>query len=378
LNTDLVVLAARVALCQRRWQRNCGSNAKRRRFRFELRKVSAGGGLLIDGGGSDDGALTTDTACVGETKQAEKIPLAMYILLDKSGSMINSGSPKWSQAVNAINTFASDQSLVAVKVALQAWSGQGPCDGSIYDTPAIPMSPVPTSAPQIASWLAGIYPDGNTPTQGALVSRSTPPSTRARIPVKVIGLLITDGCPRPAMSRSPLWRGSQDPLSRFASILVYTMGMRGADFGLLDSIAQAAAPAKRLTRPRAVKRLIDALQTISGSALSASSRSDTGKWHARSRKGQRRIHPERAASSRFTRSTTAACVQWGWYYDDPSSRRASSSVPRPATRSSRTPWSHRPDPRCKIESAGMKNVFQRRRRPARVARCRLIVRRLWQ
>ncbi|HMR76503.1 MAG TPA: hypothetical protein PKD61_15380, partial [Polyangiaceae bacterium] len=52
-----------------------------------------GGTILIDAGGSGDGALTADSACVGETKQAELIPLSMYILLDKSASMTNFGSP---------------------------------------------------------------------------------------------------------------------------------------------------------------------------------------------------------------------------------------------------------------------------------------------
>jgi hypothetical protein len=283
---------------------------------------ATGGGLAIDGGLTGDGALTADSACVGETKQAEKIPLSMYILLDRSGSMTNYGSPKWSQAVNAINTFVSDQSLVAIKVALQAWSGQGPCDGSVYDTPAIPMSPVPASAPQIASWLSTLSPYGNTPTQGALLGlqKYTTQYASQNPGEKVIGLLVTDGLPTTcSLSQSVLMGIASNTFNGTPSILVYTMGMQGADFGLLDLLAQAGGTGKAFDATGGTQAFIDALQTISGSALSCEFEVPTPETGT--------LDPDKvnveftptsgAAQPLYKVDNEAACVAWGWYYDDP-------------------------------------------------------------
>jgi hypothetical protein len=283
---------------------------------------ATGGGILIDGGDPGDGALTADSACVGETKQAEKIPLAMYILLDKSGSMTSGGSPKWSQAVNAINAFASDQSLVAIKVALQAWSGNGPCDGSVYDTPAIAMSPVPGAAPQIAGWLSSLYPSGNTPTQGALLGlrKYTSQYASQNPGEKVVGLLITDGLPTTCnLSQSTLTGIAASSFNGSPSVLVYTMGMQGADFGLLNQIAQAGGTGKAFDATAGTQAFIDALQTISGSALSCEFEVPTP--------AEGTLDPEKvnleftptggSVQQLYKVDNEAACVDWGWYYDDP-------------------------------------------------------------
>ncbi len=282
-----------------------------------------GGTILIDAGGSGDGALTADSACVGETKQAELIPLSMYILLDKSASMTNFGSPKWSQAVSALNAFAGDQSLVATKIALQSWSGDGPCNGSVYDTPAIPMGLVPTTAPQVQSWLASINPNGNTPTQGALLglTKFTTQYATQNPGEKVVGLLVTDGLPtRCNLGTSTLTGIAAAAFNGTPSILTYTMGMQGADFGLLDAIAQAGGTSKAFNATGGTQAFIAALQAITGSALACEfeiPKPDNG-----STLDPDKVNVEFTPSSGgkqpvYKVDNLAACVPWGWYYDDP-------------------------------------------------------------
>ena len=287
---------------------------------------SAGGGdsgitINIDAG-SGDGALTADSACVGETKQAELIPLSMYILLDRSSSMVSHGSPKWSQALAALNAFAGDQSLIATKIALQSWAGEGPCDGSYYDTPAVPMGQVPTVAPQVANWLLGINPKGNTPTQGALLglTKFTTQYAAKNPGEKVVGLLVTDGLPtRCDTSQSTLSGIAASAFNGTPSIPTYVMGMQGANFALLDAIAQAGGTGKSFDVTAGTQAFTSALQAISGSALACEFEiptPDTGT-----------LDPERvnveftpgtgAPQQVFKVDNLAACVPWGWYYDDP-------------------------------------------------------------
>src|SRR5262245_7253407 len=90
--------------------------------------TTSGGTAGAFGGGGSGGA--GGSTCVGEVFPIERTPLAIYIMLDKSGSMLAPGSNKWQQATTAINAFASDPTLAGVKVALQTWSGAGPCDGT--------------------------------------------------------------------------------------------------------------------------------------------------------------------------------------------------------------------------------------------------------
>ncbi len=318
---SLVIFAGRVAGCSAD-----GSTASGR----PIGGGGAGGGggdsggtILIDAAATGDGALTADSACVGETKQAELIPLSMYILLDKSASMTNYGSPKWSQAVAALNAFASDQSLVATKVALQSWSGNGPCNGSVYDTPAIPMGLVPTTAPQVATWLSGIPPTGNTPTQGALLglTKFTAQYATQNPGEKVVGLLVTDGLPtRCDLSPSTLTGIAATALAGSPSILTYTMGMQGADFGLLNAIAQAGGTTKAFDATGGTQAFITALQAISGSALACEfeiPKPDNG-----STLDPDKVNVEFTPSAGgkqpvFKVDNLAACVPWGWYYDDP-------------------------------------------------------------
>ena len=60
--------------------------------------------------------------CVGETKMAEEAPVDMYIMLDKSGSMLEAtgaGPTKWDAIRDALSSFVQDPQSAGLGVGLQ-------------------------------------------------------------------------------------------------------------------------------------------------------------------------------------------------------------------------------------------------------------------
>jgi hypothetical protein len=109
-------------------------------------------------------------------------PVAMYIMLDQSGSMAQAGSTtsntKWSVVVDGITTFVNDTRSAGLDVALGFFpplfgssvaKNANMCDGLNYQTPEVPMGTLPGNASAITSKLSNQAPTGlGTPTEGAL------------------------------------------------------------------------------------------------------------------------------------------------------------------------------------------------------------------
>lgn len=75
--------------------------------------ASFGGTGMLDNG---------DPSCVGETQGAEPIEVDMYVMLDRSGSMLgltNDGTTKWDAVRSALIAFASDPASMGLGVGLQ-------------------------------------------------------------------------------------------------------------------------------------------------------------------------------------------------------------------------------------------------------------------
>lgn len=276
---------------------------------------SDGGGGIIFGGdasrrGNGDGALTSDSACGKSVLAPEAItvdasivenihctaeapqPLALYIMLDNSGSMDDSN--KWKNAVAAITSFVKSDTTAhgsawtcvnddggtvpppsdlpppgagSISVAIQYFHPQNApnnsdvCDGSAHSTPAVPMDVLPDNAQPIIDSLGKTSPGGDTPTTGALTGGTQYcASYQAAHPdKKCVVVLVTDGqpngcglsdnCPPDAGNNNG---GCVDPNSArvltpiagdaFSNdhVITFTVGMSGispAGFVLLNTIA---------------------------------------------------------------------------------------------------------------------------------------------
>lgn len=85
--------------------------------------LSAGvGGIQVTSG---TGGAGGEPACAGETKTAELVPLDIYIMLDKSGSMLDKTGPmangpsKWEAVTQGLNAFFNDPQSAGLGVGLQ-------------------------------------------------------------------------------------------------------------------------------------------------------------------------------------------------------------------------------------------------------------------
>jgi hypothetical protein len=229
------------------------------------------GGLNIDAS-QPDGKVDKDASCGDIKEEATKIPLAMYIMLDQSCSMDD--GVKWPAAVDGITQFVQGKSFAGIKVALQMFptlADNGQCSGSGYDTPAVPMGVLPGNAQPIINGLPSSANGFDTPTEGALNGLINYCKTYAgqNPKEKVIALFITDGEPNgcnevPSALSGVLSNG----FVQAPSILTFAMGMSGADFTLLDQLAQAGGTGVSFDLSSGgAQALAGVLQSIAGSAI---------------------------------------------------------------------------------------------------------------
>ena len=169
---------------------------------------------------NDSGIVGTDTGlqlaveeidagppeeCVNESAQADIVPLDIYVMLDKSGSMNWYG--RWDAVTDALKTFVNDSNSTGITVALDYFPDGGwpsYCDWERYDDPAVAWIALPGGASTIESSLDGTGPGGNTPTRPALEGAIA--YARARetaMPThKSIVVLATDGDPTSCSNNS--------------------------------------------------------------------------------------------------------------------------------------------------------------------------------
>ena len=84
-----------------------------------------GGGSGGSGGSSGDGG----DSCAGEVSEAERIPLDMIVMLDRSLSMnqLAGAQTKWAAVVSALNGFFADDESAGIGVGIQYFPANPPC-----------------------------------------------------------------------------------------------------------------------------------------------------------------------------------------------------------------------------------------------------------
>ena len=128
-------------------------------------------------------------------------PVSMYFMLDRSASMEEtSGSDsKWDVMVDAINTFANDSDSNFLALGLQYFpvDGAADCDGTKYETPAVPVRVLPDNAHYIEVSLADTVPGVFTPMEPALIGvTGFCQQFQAEHPDEpCVGVLVSDGAP---------------------------------------------------------------------------------------------------------------------------------------------------------------------------------------
>jgi hypothetical protein len=277
---------------------------------------------------SYDAQESEKDVCANVVVEAKLPTLAIYILLDRSGSMTFAN--KWQTAIDGISQFVQDSDAAGMKVALQYFplgpedAGES-CDGLQYATPAVPMGALPAHAAAMLASLNAALPEGTTtPTEGALrgiaqfgaAYGSVPPGSAER----VIGLLMTDGMPAGPCDNTTagLEAIAAASFGGTPSVPLYVLGMSGADFNVLSAIAAAGgtAAAYNVTSGGAAAFLI-ALKAIQGKAIGCEfSIPETDAGLIDPGQVQVLFTPTGGTTQKLGRQTGGGTCGLGWYFDD--------------------------------------------------------------
>ncbi len=206
-------------------------------------------GLLAEEGeaqqftGADAGALPEAGACLSEIVKAETVPLAMLVLLDRSGSM---AGEKWTSATKAVRAFADRSEVVGMQMGLQFFpplAGED-CNASAYKALPVPIAKLPDNVLSINDKLTSTVVSGGTPMKSGLEGAiAAMQDFLAKAPPhEGVVILVTDGdpsgCGNVANVASVAASGASPPAGA-PRVRTFAVGMAGATFSNLDQIAAA-------------------------------------------------------------------------------------------------------------------------------------------
>jgi Mg-chelatase subunit ChlD len=196
--------------------------------------------------------------CAGTSAEAEAVQLAMFVMLDKSGSMLDTvggGSTRWDAVRSALNQFFGSAEAAGIKVALNYFPLQDPsgttCSENYYYNPAVPMGLISGPGDQqvnaLSASMAAAKPEGGTPTQVALAAAlKYAADWKLAFPNdKPIVVLATDGEPGDGCGATleNSTAAAANGNSGSPSVPTYVIGV-GPQLANLDQIASAGGTTK--------------------------------------------------------------------------------------------------------------------------------------
>jgi hypothetical protein len=244
--------------------------------------AGAGAASGVGGAGATtDSSSSTgiDNACADAVITPEKVPVTMYIMFDKSGSMLF--DQKWAGATAALIAFFQDEDSAGLEIALRFFPDDEPvagcnevaCSESACETPLVDAGFLTVepghSDPQqqaLVEAVNGRSPGGETPMYPALAGAATWAVAHSDAANKrTVVVLVTDGEPNGCNESAPAIAALAGDAFAQAEVLTYAIGMAGASLSQLDQIAQAGGTDKAFvvgTGSSVNKDLVDALEKI--------------------------------------------------------------------------------------------------------------------
>jgi hypothetical protein len=218
------------------------------------------------------------TTCISTQQKAESVPLAMLVLIDRSGSM---QGEKWDAATKAVRAFADRSEVVGMEMGVQFFPPLGNadhCDTGSYKNLAVPIAPLPDNVIPIQQRVTSSAADGgDTPMEPGLAGSID--AMRAFLDKEPMHqgviILVTDGdpagCSSSVSSVAAAAASGLKPATDLPSVRTFTVGMAGASFGSLDQIAQAGGSPKSFnvgSGAGAQQALLDALDEVRKGVIS--------------------------------------------------------------------------------------------------------------
>jgi hypothetical protein len=220
-------------------------------------------------GPSDDGSVAPDAACASVAVPAQPVALDMVIMLDRSATMRqplssiptcrvgDATNSRWCYSINALGGFFAAPTSNGMGVALEffphgncGWVNYPTeqncctlgacCDGADEAVPDVVLGELPAQLPTLIAALNAQDPLGTTtPLEAALRGMTHYAASAKRPDRQMVGLITTDGspngCERDTNSLANILRQHRDTTGQ----LTFVVGMTGADYAVLEDLAQA-------------------------------------------------------------------------------------------------------------------------------------------
>jgi hypothetical protein len=244
---------------------------------------SGGDGIVVTGlGGADAGA--SSGAC-GITLKPEQIikPVGIFIMQDRSGSMVTGYPPpaspdSWNNSTAAVTAFVNDPSSDGISVGLGSFPalGSAPPDcssGTNCGTPIVPIAALPGNAsPMITAMQTTAKPDNpiaNTPTEcgiRGMISQCQQWQTANGI--TCVNLLVTDGTPTECNTNDANLVALVAN-AKAQGFSTFVIGLPGSNLQALNQLAQAGGTNAAIDVSAGVTAFVDALNKIRATVATA-------------------------------------------------------------------------------------------------------------
>lgn len=295
--------------------------------------AGVGGGFSGSGGSSTGGFA----ACASASVEGERIPVQMYIMFDKSGSMLE--NQKWAGATAALTAFFQDDDSAGLNVALRFFPDDDPvagcnetaCDVAACATPLVEvgeLNALPAhSDPQQEALVTAVQsksPAGQTPMYAALAGATQWASGEASENLETAVVLVTDGEPNGCNEDAAAIAQLAADAHAESGVFTYAIGMQGALISQLDQIAAAGGTdsAFVIGQGSVNKDLVAAFESIGTEAIActmALPESATVGEEVNPAEVNVTYTPSDSDQSETIGQVMSAgdCAGGGWYYDDP-------------------------------------------------------------
>ena len=315
-----------------------------------------GGSSIIVPGGSGGGGgsgINADAACVATAMGGEQRPVALFFMMDNSGSMMTvdpgQTQTRWQLISTAVPAFLSDPTNAGIYAGLDFFpellggtpdagrrggnnggNANASCNVADYENPNVPIAIVPgANNAQVNAFSTAITTrvvQGQTPTTPALEGaiHSATLWATAHPEMNTFVVFMTDGQPNGCMSTvANAAAAAAVGVAATPSMKTFVLGV-GPDVGNLDAIAVGGGtgPTAYLVTTGGAAALTAALDAIKGTAVSCDYKVPTpanGSMIDFSTVNiQARVGSAGMASLVGNVANAAACGTGpGWYYDQP-------------------------------------------------------------
>ena len=296
--------------------------------------ATSGTGGFVGSGGASSGGFD---ACASATVEGDKVPVQMYIMFDKSGSMIE--DQKWAGATAALTAFFQDEDSAGLNVALRFFPDDDPVSGCnesacSVDACAAPLVDVGElnaqpaySDPQQEALVTAVQsksPAGQTPMYAALAGATQWATQHASENVMTAVVLVTDGEPNGCNEDTAAIAQLAADAYATSEVLTYTIGMQGAVVSQLDQIASAGGTTDAFVigQGSVHKDLVAAFEAIGTEAIACTmALPESAVVGEEVNPGEVNVAYTPAGEDQSEAigqvASVAECAGGGWYYDDP-------------------------------------------------------------